>query len=143
MKYLKVIRFVALSLMIILTANVCLAGDKKDMTPEQRTQKLVKLLGLDATQTVKVRAINAKYADVLGDKPDGMKKSSDAYKQRKAMRKAYRTELTNCLNKEQAKKYAKYRKDKKAKKEQEKAAKKASKQKGKKNSKKSEDDEEE
>lgn len=143
MKYLKVIRFVVISLTFLLTANVCLAGDKKDMTPEQRTQKLAKLLNLDESQTLKVRALNVKYADVLGDKPDGMKKSSDAYKQRKAMRKAYRAELTNYLNKDQAKKFAKYRKDKKAKKEQEKAAKKDAKKKGKKKDKKSEDDEDE
>lgn len=113
MKHFTTFRVMAMGLMLLFTTSMATAGDGKDLTPEQRTQKQVKMLNLNANQTVKVRALNKKYADVLGDKPDGMKKNSKAYNQRKKLRKSYRKEFNSCLTPQQAKQYAEYSKEKK------------------------------
>src|SRR5574344_1884288 len=80
-------------------------NNKSEKTPAQRTQELTLLLNLTPDQQTKVLALNNKYVKVLGHKPETMKKKSEDYARRKALRTAYRKQLSAVLTKSQRQKY--------------------------------------
>jgi Spy/CpxP family protein refolding chaperone len=114
--------------LLVLALSVCAlpteAKQKADPTPKERAEKMAKQLNLTAQQESHIEALNAKYASVLGKKPDTMKKSSRTYAKRKQQRQEYRKEVKKFLTPAQAKQYDKIRAQKKAEEKAEKAAKK-------------------